>query len=94
MNFEQEILEIKQRNRRVEIDKAWERSWTRRIFISLATYLVALVWLWLINDTSPGLKALVPSAGYLISTLSMPWLKKTWQKFLLDKNANENFRKY
>ena len=29
--LEKEILKIKERNKRVELDKAWETSWTRRI---------------------------------------------------------------
>jgi len=32
MDIEKEIEIIKERNRRVELDKAWEISWTRRIF--------------------------------------------------------------
>ena len=80
MNIEEEILQIKQRNQKVEQDKAWERSWTRRIFISAVTYLTASVWLVMINDTMPLLKALVPVAGYVLSTLSLPPLKRWWQK--------------
>lgn len=29
--LEQEIEQIKERNKRVELDKTWETSWTRRI---------------------------------------------------------------
>lgn len=78
MNIEEEILEIKARNRKVETDKAWEISWTRRIFIALATYIIAGIWLMLIHDTNPLLKALVPAAGYILSTLSLPFVKKLW----------------
>ena len=34
-NLEKEIESIKKRNKRVELDKAWETSWTRKICISL-----------------------------------------------------------
>ena len=27
--LEEEVLKIKERNKRVELDKAWETSWTR-----------------------------------------------------------------
>jgi hypothetical protein len=40
-----EIDEIKERNRRVELDKAWETSVTRRVAIMTLTYLVASFWL-------------------------------------------------
>ncbi|MBI5220934.1 MAG: hypothetical protein HY978_03845 [Candidatus Liptonbacteria bacterium] len=78
MDIGSEIREIQERNRRVELDKAWEVSWTRRVFIALVTYLVAGVWLVWIRDAYPWLKAFVPAAGYVLSTLSLPILKKWW----------------
>ena len=80
MNIEQEIQEIKNRNQKVEVDKAWEVSLTRRLFIASVTYAVAVVWLLMINDTMPWLKAFVPVAGYALSTLSLPFLKAWWTK--------------
>lgn len=82
MNIEQEIQTIKDRNQKVEADKAWERSWARRIFIAVVTYAVAVIWLLTINDTMPWLKALVPALGYILSTLSLPFLKDWWVKNL------------
>jgi hypothetical protein len=75
-----DILEIKERNRRVELDKAWEVSWTRRIFIMILTFVFASLWLVLINENHVFLKAIVPVLGYLLSTLSIPQLKKIWIK--------------
>jgi hypothetical protein len=80
MDYEKEILEIKNRNQKVEQDKAWEISFTRRLFICVTTYVVAAVWLIMISDTLPLLKALVPVAGYLLSTLSLPMIKNWWVK--------------
>lgn len=77
-SLEQTIEEIQERNRRVELDKAWELSWTRRLFIAVVTYLTAGVWLATIHDSYPWLKALVPTAGYILSTLSLPFAKKLW----------------
>ena len=78
--MKKEIESIKKRNKRVEIDKAWEISWTRRIFIAIVTYIIAGIWLVLIHDTYPWLKAFVPAAGYVFSTLSIPFVKKWWGK--------------
>ena len=80
MDIEAEIQSIKARNERVEQDKAWEISWARRLFIAASTYVIAGVWLLLINDTYPFLKAFVPSRGYILSTLSLPFVKKWWIK--------------
>lgn len=80
MDTEREIFDIKERNKKVEADKAWETSWVRRIFIAGVTYFTAAVWLVLIHDSIPWLKALVPVAGYILSTLSLPPLKSFWMK--------------
>ncbi|MBI5465838.1 MAG: hypothetical protein HY974_00945 [Candidatus Kerfeldbacteria bacterium] len=76
--IEQELQAIKERNRRVEADKAWEVSWSRRLFIALGTYFIAALWLMLIQNTNPWLNAFVPVAGYLLSTLSLPFVKRWW----------------
>jgi len=80
MDIEREINLIKERNARVEADKGWEMSWARRLFIGSATYIVAGLWLVAISDTYPWLKAFVPSVGYILSTLSLPFVKEWWAK--------------
>ena len=80
MDIENEIKIIKERNARVEANKAWEVSWTRRGFIAAATYIVAGIWLVVISDTYPWLKAFVPTGGYILSTLSLPFVKRWWVK--------------
>lgn len=78
MDIEAEVQVIKQRNLKVEADKAWEISWTRRLFIGFVTYIVAGVWLAIIDERLAWLKALVPAAGYIFSTLTLPPLKNWW----------------
>jgi len=73
-----EFAAIKERNRRVEADKAWELSWTRRLFIAVVIYIIAGWWLGIINNNYPWLNAFVPALGYLLSTLSLPFIKKWW----------------
>jgi hypothetical protein len=75
---EEAILEIRERNARVENDKAWETSWTRRLYIAAITFACALAWLMAIGEASPWLKACIPVMGYLLSTLSLPVLKRRW----------------
>ncbi len=80
----QEKLEtIEQRNKRVELDKAWETSFTRRGFIAGVTYLIAFWFMWSIGVNDAYLNALVPTGGYILSTLSLPFLKKYWIKHKL-----------
>lgn len=75
-----QVQKIIERNQRVELDKAWEMSWARRIFITLITYLIAWVWLILIHEPKSWLKAFVPVVGYILSTLTLPPLKNWWIK--------------
>ena len=82
-NLEKEIELIKERNSKVEADKAWEVSWSRRLFIAITTYIIAGVWLVAIHDTFPWLKAFVPAVGYLFSTLSLPFIKTWWIENML-----------
>lgn len=78
MSTNQSIEAILERNKRVEADKAWEGSWTRRLFIALLTHATAVLFLWTTGNRSPLLAALFPPAGYLLSTLTLPPLKKWW----------------
>jgi len=73
-----ELEAIKQRNTRVEADKAWEVSYVRIGAICAITYLVALAFLYTIGAERCGLGALMPTLGFFISTQSLPALKKWW----------------
>jgi len=76
------IQQILERNKRVEADKAWETSKTRRGFIMLITYVTACCFLYLIGNDAFWINALVPMGGYLLSTLSLPPLKRWWLRTL------------
>ena len=81
MDFEKEINEIKERNKRVETDKAWETSWVRRICICILTYLVVVLYSWIISqNTNIWLSSIVPVIGFTLSTLSLKLVRKIWEK--------------
>lgn len=79
-NLEKRIKAIEERNSRVEIDKAWETSWTRKIAIAVLTYVVVLVYLFAIGNDNPWVNAIVPPVGFLLSTLAVRWVRNMWQK--------------
>ncbi len=79
MDLEKEIIEIRERNRRVEADKAWERSMMRRVSITALTYIFASLWLYSIGNSSPFLNSIIPSAGYFISTLTLSFIRSRWR---------------
>lgn len=81
--LEDEIAVIKERNLRVEADKAWETSNFRIFSITIITYIVAALVLCLIGAKNFLLNALVPTAGFFLSVQSLPAVKRWWiKKFL------------
>ncbi|MDO8668816.1 MAG: hypothetical protein Q7K65_00800 [Candidatus Buchananbacteria bacterium] len=77
-NLEQKIKKIEERNQRVEVDKSWETSWTRRMLLTIFTYLAIGVYMWAIDIPRAWLNAVVPAVAFMLSTLSMPFFKKLW----------------
>jgi hypothetical protein len=80
-----DIVEIKERNKRVEADKAWEISITRRILVVIFTYAVITLFFYFAGLTKPLINAIIPTIGFVLSTLSIPWFKKIWLKFFETK---------
>ncbi len=76
--LEQRLQNIENRNKKVEADKAWEISWTRRSLLTIFTYLVIGIYMRAINVPRPWLNALVPAIGFFLSTLVMTSFKKYW----------------
>lgn len=80
-----DIRKLKERNIKVEADKAWETSMTRRIIIAITTYIIAVFYMKWVGLSSPFLGALIPTGGYLLSTLSLSFVKNFWTKNLYQK---------
>ncbi len=75
-----EVEIIKARNRRVEADKAWETSWTRKIVIFVLTYSVIVIFFFAAHLPEPFANAIVPSVAFILSTATVPFVKKWWLK--------------
>ena len=75
------INAIEARNKRVELDKAWETSWTRRLTIAILTYIVVVAYLFVIDNDRPFINGLVPVFGFLLSTLVLPQIKTIWLNY-------------
>lgn len=80
-NLEKEINKLKARNKKVETDKSWETSYARRGLLIIFTYLAIGLYLNAIRIENPWLNAIVPSIGFLLSTLTLPYFKNLWIKF-------------
>ena len=83
--LEKEIKQIKQRNKRVEADKVWETSWTRKILITILTYIVVVLFFHFAGLPNPLTNAIVPTLAFLLSTLTLSLFKDTWIKKVYKK---------
>ncbi len=79
--LEKEVKKIKERNCRVESDKAWETSYVRRFLLIVFTYLAIGFYLQAIDIPRPWLNAIVPAVAFMLSTLTLPIFKKLWLKY-------------
>lgn len=77
-DLELEINKIKERNKRVETEKAWETSLTRKIIISALTYLVISLFFLFAGIDKPFVNSIVPAMAFILSTLSVPLVKQWW----------------
>lgn len=81
MDLEERIKKIEERNKRVELNKKWETSWTRRVCIMILTYIVVIVYSYVINKyTNIFFSSFVPVIGFTLSTLSLKLVRKIWEK--------------
>ena len=79
--LKKELEEIKLRNKRVELDKKWETSYTRKICICVLTYIVVLIYSNMVDKSNNiFLSSLVPVIGFFLSTLSLKLVRKIWEK--------------
>lgn len=83
--IKKKINAVEQRNRRVELDKSWETSWTRRIIITLLTYITIALFFLIAQLPKPFINSLVPTTGFVLSTLSLPFFKKMWIRYKAKK---------
>jgi hypothetical protein len=77
-DLQSEISAIKERNKRVEADKAWETSSTRKVIVLLLTYAVIVIFFFFAHLPEPFLNAIVPAIAFVLSTLTVPLFKKWW----------------
>ncbi|ENO12017.1 hypothetical protein MBGDC06_00280 [Thermoplasmatales archaeon SCGC AB-539-C06] len=85
MNLKKEIELIKQRNKRVEADKAWETSLSRKIIIAILTYIVIVVFFYFAGLPKPFTNSIVPTLAFVLSTLTLPFFKRLWLNYIYKK---------
>ncbi len=74
------VEKIQKRNMSVEADKAWETSGIRKAIIAFGTYILLGTYMTSIGVADPWRNALIPTLGFLFSTLTLSWIKHIWVK--------------
>jgi len=83
--LKKELVAIKERNRRVEADKSWETSWTRKLVIFILTWVAIATYFYVSGLPNPIINSFVPALAFVISTLSLPFFKRYWIKYIYKK---------
>jgi len=84
-SIQQRLDKIESRNKKVETDKAWEVSLTRKLLIAIFTYFAIALYLKFIVRIDPWINAIVPTVGFLLSTLTLPYFKQLWVNYIYKK---------
>lgn len=63
------------------MDKDFEGSYTRILFIMVLVYLTIYGYLTYLGVSNPALNAIVPAVGFNLSTWTLPYVKYFWVKF-------------
>ena len=88
--IEAELRAVRERNAKVEANKAWETSFFRIASILIATYVIAVFAFYALGNEHPFRNAFIPVIGYLLSTQSLPFLKKRWMKKHMKRESSEH----
>ena len=86
MTIEERILKIEKRNKRVELDKAWETSVFRKVIIAILTYIAVASLFFFADLPNPFVNSIIPTLAFILSTLSLPYFKRKWIEFRFGKN--------
>ncbi|HJN85035.1 MAG TPA: hypothetical protein QF873_01800 [Patescibacteria group bacterium] len=79
-DLEQRLKAVEKRNTSVELDKAWETSLARKILIALLTYIIIVLFFKAADLPKPYINSIVPTTGFVLSTLTLNLFKKVWTK--------------
>lgn len=80
--LKKEIVQINDRNKRVELDKAWELSWTRKFIVAFLTYAVVVCFFIFAKLPDPFVNSIVPALAFIVSNLALPVFKKIWMRLV------------
>lgn len=93
MNLQERVAKIEERNKKVEAEEKWNISWTRRIIVMIFTYLSIAIYFYFVIKENPWINAIVPTVAFLLSTLTLPWVRRFWRHYIYKKDVSKNTKK-
>ncbi len=75
-SLQNDLDALKERNAKVEAEKAWETSSLRIGAIVILTYAVAVLLMISLGTSRPFFAALMPMVGFFLSTQTLPVLQR------------------
>lgn len=81
-DIEKKLVALEKRNLEKDTNKAWETSKTRRVLIALFTYFVIGLFMSANGVDKPWVSAIIPTMGFVLSTLSLSFIKDLWIKYI------------
>ncbi len=66
-----------------QLQTAWEKSAMRTILIAITTYILSAIFLYILNFQYFYINAVLPTVGFMLTTLSIPFIKRIWIKYYL-----------
>ena len=87
-DLEKRVQLVEERNQRVEADKTWETSIVRKVLLTIFTYLAIGIYLQAINIPQAWLNAIVPAVAFMLSTLTLPFFKQLWMKYVYKREKH------
>lgn len=88
-DIKKEVIQIEERNARVEAEKEWETSITRVGLVCVFTYIATATVFATIGEKDYLINAFIPTTAFFVSTLSLPPVKRWWiRRYIGDINRN------
>jgi hypothetical protein len=78
LSAEAQLAIIAERNRKVELEKAWETSAARVICVGAITFALMTFIFYVIEIPHYLISGAISAVGYYLSTLTLPIFKRVW----------------
>lgn len=81
--LQEEVERLKLKVKSDELKDQWHQSKVRIVYVSVTTYVVALVFMFAFDIDNPFLNAFIPSLLYVFSFQSLPFIRRMWTRNFL-----------